>query len=85
MKNHRDAGFVRFDGLPGQVRTGCQKTPKFKSRYCHLHEPRICSFSELPEDSKVNQQDQREEKKEGVVEMILDKKVTRNTTYYKVY
>lgn len=31
MKNHRDvckateAGFTKFDGLPGQVKIGCQK------------------------------------------------------------
>ena len=84
MKNHRDvckateAGYTKFDGLPGQVKTGCQKTPDFKSRYCHLHKPRVCNVSAL--DDKDGHQDQTE----GVVEMILEKKVTRHTTYYKV-
>ena len=36
MKNRRDvckadhAGYVTFEGLPGQVRTGCMQTPDFK-------------------------------------------------------
>ena len=91
MKNHRDvckatdAGFVMFDGLPGQVKTGCQKNPDFKSRYCYLHKPRACILSELPEEGESTQQDKTDRTREGVVEMILEKKVTRSTTYYKVY
>lgn len=82
MKNHRDvckateAGYSTFDGLPGQVKTGCQKTPDFKSRYCYLHKPRVCAISEDQEDEATSL--------EGVVEMILETKVTRKTTYYKV-
>ena len=87
MKNHRDvckateAGYTKYDGLPGQVKTGCQKTPAFKSRYCHLHKPRVCIVSGL--DDIDGQQDQTKST-EGVVEMILEKKLTRHTTYYKV-
>ena len=84
MKNHRDvckageAGFVTFDGLPGQVKTGCQKIPDYKSRYCCLHKPHVCTLSELPKDAELKRD-------EGVVEMILEKKTTRNITYYKVH
>lgn len=93
MKNHRDvckardAGFTTFDGLPGQVKTGCQKTPDYKSRYCCLHKPRACILSELPEDSEdgCTQLANTEQKREGVVEMILEKKITRSTTYFKVH
>lgn len=87
MKNHRDvckateAGYTKFDGLPGKVKTGCQKTPDFKSRYCHLHKPRVCTVSGL--DDIDGQQDETKPT-EGVVEMILEKKLTRHTTYYKV-
>lgn len=83
MKNHRDvckateAGFTKFDGLPGQVKTGCQKTPDFKSRYCCLHKPRVCTLSDIDGQEDLPQT-------EGVVELILEKKVTRNKTYYKV-
>ena len=87
MKNHRDvckateAGYTKFDGVPGQLKTGCQKTPDFKSRYCDLHKPRVCILSEF--DNIDGQQDQTKST-EGVIEMILEKKLTRNPTYYKV-
>ena len=89
MKNHRDvckamdAGYVTFDGLPGQVETGCQKNPDFKSRYCYLHKPRVCILSKLPVEED-NLQERTEEAEDGVVETILEKKITRNATYYKV-
>ena len=89
MKNHRDvckathAGFTAFDGLPGQVKTGCQKTPDFKSRYCSLHKPRACCLSQPPLENQSTQV-RVEQPVEGVIEEILEKKVTRNTTYYKV-
>ena len=92
MKNHRDvckatnAGFTKFDGLPGQVRTGCQKTPEFKSRFCDLHAPRVCKLSELP-DSNSEDSDLVRMKgavEEAVVQMIVEKKVTRKNVYYKV-
>ena len=76
MKNHRDickateARYTKFDGLPGQV-TGCQKTPDFKSRYCHLHKPRVCNVSAL--DNKGGHQDPTKST-EGVVAMILENK-----------
>ena len=88
MKNHRDvckatdAGYATFDSFPGQVKTGCQKTPDFKSRYCCLHKPRVCTLSKLPVEDDL--QEKTEGAEEGVVEMILEKKITRNITYYKV-
>ena len=77
------AGFTTFDGLPGQVNTGCQKTPDFKSRYCPLHRPRACSFSQVPCEIDSTQAT-AEQPVDGVVKTILEKKVTRSTTYYKV-
>ena len=80
MKNHRDvckadyAGYMKFDGLPGHVRTGYMNTPDLKSRYCKLHKPRACTLtSEHGED--IDQ---------GVVKMIIQKKILRNRTLYKV-
>lgn len=89
MKNHRDvckatyAGFIEFDGLPGQIQSGCQKTPDYKSRYCTLHKPRVGILSQLPGDADESTS-KHEESSEGVIETILEKKVTRSTTYYKV-
>lgn len=33
----KDAGFVQFPGLPGQIETGCVASPAFKSRFCTKH------------------------------------------------
>ena len=41
MKNQRDicvateAGFVKYEGLPGAIKTGCQLSPMYQSRYCY--------------------------------------------------
>ena len=49
MKNRRDicyakdAGFLHYPGLPGQIKTGCVASPAFKSRFCHLHCALSCS------------------------------------------
>ena len=89
MKNHRDvckardAGFISFEGLPGRVKTGCQRTPGYNSRYCSLHKPRVCSLIELPEEDGTVQTATKQ-RREGVIERILEKKCTRNTTYFKV-
>ena len=46
-KNRRDiyaateAGFVKFEGLPGAIKTGCQLSPGYQSRYCYNHAPRV--------------------------------------------
>jgi hypothetical protein len=87
MKNNREvckataAGFVQYEGLPGHVTTGCQRTPSFKSRFCSIHSPRVCTLSSP--DSEEGSIGGRH-KEEAVVSMILEKKVTRTNTYYKV-
>ena len=76
MKNNRevcfavDAGYAEFSGLPGRVRTGCPNTPAFKSRYCPLHAP----LAAIPHGTPS-------EEKPGI---IIDKRVTRNSTSYQV-
>ena len=83
FKNHRDicmateAGFVTFQGLPGQIKTGCLMTPDYKSRYCSLHKPRVCQ-------KPVNGIDDDQNFEEDIAEMIIEQKVTRSKTYYKV-
>ena len=76
MKNHRsvcaasEAGYIQYDGLPGRVKTGCTNTPEQKSRFCHLHKPRALTSP----SNNTN----------TVIESVLEKKVTRSITYYKV-
>ena len=76
MKNHRsvcaasEAGYLQYDGLPGRVKTGCTNTPEQRSRFCHLHKPRALTS---PSSNATT-----------VIESVLEKKVTRSVTYYKV-
>lgn len=80
MKNRRDvcaateAGFIEYDGLPGIIKTGCQLSPGYQSRYCHNHAPRV---SRQAVEGKVQQE-------ESVVKLITAKKQTRGGTYYQV-
>ena len=41
----KDAGFVHYPGLPGQIKTACVASPAFKSRFCHQHSTRSCPSS----------------------------------------
>ena len=76
MKNHRsvcaasEAGYLQYDGLPGRVKTGCTNTPEQRSRFYHLHKPRALTSP----SSSAN----------TVIESVLEKKLTRSITYYKV-
>ena len=71
----KHAGYIEFKNLPGSIKTGCQRTPAFKSRYCLEHMTHACTY----------QVEDAGEKKEGVVEGLLSKKVLRNETFYEVY
>ena len=77
MKNRRDvcmakdAGYIKYPGLPGCVKSGCTSSPTYKSRYCEQHTNRVC----IPQGSDEDQ----------IIEIILEKKTTRNSTFYKVH
>ena len=81
LKNRRDicacnsAGWLKFDGLPGKIKTGCQLTPAWQSKYCYDHAPRLHSKMEHVSESYCP---------EEVVQIITGKKQTRNGTYYQV-
>ena len=53
MKNRRyvcyakDTGYIEFDGLPGYIKSGCQATPAYKSRYCEDHINFACDSQQL--------------------------------------
>ena len=100
MKNQRDvcyakdAGCIRFKGLPGLIKTGCPQTPAFMSRYCQQHKPQVCTAL-LPHDMDADDSDDEMDVATGtapprynrypggaVPEMILAKKVTRKQNYY---
>ena len=95
MKNHRDvccatyAGYAEFSGLPGRVRTGCPNTPAFKSPYCSVHKPMLAvpQRIQLPEedsDFDINVPQPDINSKEEPAGIIIEKRATRNSTFYKV-
>lgn len=81
MKNRRDvcaateAGFTEYTDLPWVVKTGCQRTPAFQSKFCYDHSPRV----------GVESAEQLASSQENVVAFITSKKQTRNGNYYQVY
>lgn len=104
MKNRRDvcyakdAGYIEFNDLPGSIKSGCQATPAYKSRYCENHVNFACDSQQLTgqeaEDGKGldapigpvlrSAQKQQKQPGESIVKSILAKKCTRQRTYYKV-
>ena len=81
MKNRRDicaateAGFIEFEGLPGAIKTGCQLSPGYQSKYCYYHAPRVSTIGNIENERNQN---------EGVIKFIIAQKQTRNDTYYQV-
>ena len=71
-----EAGYLEYDGLEGNIKTGCQTTPLQTSRYCYHHATRI---------SKPDAEDKCTlSGEEGVVKVIMSKKVTRSGVYYQL-
>lgn len=83
MKNRRDvcaaseAGFTEYEGLPGVIKTGCQLSPAYQSKYCYTHAPRISRRTGGEDQAYVCTE-------EGIVRLITAKKQTRSETYYQV-
>ena len=59
MKNRRDicaaseAGFTEYEGLPGLIKTGCQLSPGYQSKYCYEHAPRISKRTSEEDHTRV--------------------------------
>ena len=78
QKNRRDvcfateAGAIAYEGLPWTVKSGCQLSPSYRSKYCFHHAGRVCN-----DDSKSN-------KEEPVVMYIIGKRTTKSGVRYQV-
>ena len=84
-----DAGSIEYPSLPGSIKTGCIRSPKFKFKFCERHEPRSylgnpqnLSESHIEELSSTKHNSLQSEGQ--IVELLLEKKSTRSGTYYKV-
>ena len=91
LKNHRDvcyakdAGFIEFDGLDGSVKTGCQSTPDYKSRFCKDHKNQAVELREQSDSIDGNTTLPRNFKQGyPIPELVPTKKTTRKETYYQV-
>ena len=88
MKNRRDicaaseAGYVEYKSLPGTIKTGCQLSPLRTSKYCFNHAPRVSKVCVQDSTSTSTSADSAVE--EGIVKVLLAKKVTRSSTLYQV-
>ena len=69
-----EAGYVQYEGLPIIIKTGCQLTPGYSSKYCFAHAPRIVR-------SEVGAVDNPSER---IAKTITAKKETRSGLYYQV-
>lgn len=78
MKNRRDvcmakdAGCIQYPGIPGHIKSGCTASPQYKSRFCQEHTSRV-SLSPCTDSEG-----------DPVIEMLLEKRTTRQRTSYKV-
>ena len=91
MKNHRSvcyadkAGYVKYEGLPGKLCTGCPNTPAKQSPYCNLHKPFISSHHINSNDNFTdNNLSPLESSKVEPVGLIVGKRTTHNNTLYQV-
>ena len=57
--NAKDAGYIEYPGLPGRVKTGCMRSPQYKSRYCSQHQVLSC-VTEKYEEISVTEMDKYE-------------------------
>ena len=82
MKNRRnvcaatEAGYLQYDGLEGNIKTGCPMTPLQTLRYCYHHVIRV---SKPDAEDKYTQSGE-----EGIVKVIMSEKETRSGVYYQV-
>ena len=96
----KDTGYIYYEGLPGSIHTGCIQTPALNSRFCKDHEECVYNLPVASDDEIQNAEVEEmssgpftsaKAKAQGatsevlgLVERVLDQKVTRNKTYYKV-
>ena len=86
-----DAGYIEF---PSSIKLGCINTPQYKSRFCEVHTSRACNTQPIhlsecqldTEEPRVlsNTLLQSARTGEPVVQLLLENKITRHDTYYKL-
>ena len=89
MQYTRKSCQYNFTILVGAIKTGCMKTPVLKSRFCALHKPRAIDLKSVntPDnvEGEVGESSTQTTQISSVIEVAIDKRVTRSATYYKVF
>ena len=78
----RDAGYTKYEGIPGSIKTGCMNSPEQTSRFCKVHQIRMCNPCPVVDTDEAAPSVSRSQ--DGIVESIIEKRATRKPTYYKV-
>ncbi len=83
MKNRRDvcmardAGYTEYEGIPGSIKTGCMNSPEQTSRFCKIHQIRMCNPCPVVDADEAAPS--VSQSKDGIVESIIDNSgVSRN-------
>ena len=92
MKNQRnicaatEARYIQYPHLHGSIKTGCQLSPPYSSKYYYLHAPRVCAGMLMQESDLCSESLVQPSCKSihGVAHFVTGKKVTRNQVYYQV-
>ena len=75
---------VSMDILVGAIKTGCMKTPALKSRFCALHKPRAIDIKSIDVrddvEGEVRNSSTPTTQQTSVIEVAVDKRVTRSDT-----
>lgn len=91
MKNRRDvcmardAGYTEYVGLPGSIKTGCMNFPIPRSRYCEVHQVRVCNPCPVVDTDTSDGTPSLTSVQNGIIESIIEKRITRTANYYRVY
>ena len=75
------AGYAKYKGLPGAIRTGCPNTPALKLRFCSVHKPTLPTPGNDEHLSSASPPSSRQQRQP---EMVIGKRSTRQGTLYEV-
>ena len=79
------AGHLEYSSLPGtRILSGCIMTPAFKARVCEDHKVRSYPYQPNQGRTDDSMPNQTESNSEEIIELLINKRTTRNGTFYQV-
>ena len=95
----KGSGYIEYESLPGEIKTGCTRTPKLGARFCKEHVIYHQELDKVKDPGVIGAEGElgeklgptlRSQKKKGEamewgqVEKILEMKTLRNKKFFKV-